>query len=193
MADLVRRYGRIVTARQCRGRRCGRSPGWIVVHAVGPVWRGGGAGKRSCWPARVARRWTSPLARAPALSPSRRSRPGSMAIRSTSLPASRSRPPLPGSRAPGALDRIAFVLFSDASLQAFERAQRAESQVTAAGAAVLSRRTLNPDPARAAAAAGAGPATGIEVIELLVGMQARSRPTPTSDCGRGSKASTRSS
>ena len=112
---------------QCRGRRCGRSPGTrIVIHAVGPVWRGGGAGEAEL------------LASAYRTSLDLAAREGARSIAFPSISTGIYGYPVDLARrrrardrrclargAPDALDRIAFVLFSDASLQAFERAQRA--------------------------------------------------------------------
>jgi hypothetical protein len=68
-----------------------RLPAKHVIHAVGPVWNGGGAGEAellaSCY---RARRSILPLRMAWPRSPSRRSRPGSFASRPNLRPALRS-------------------------------------------------------------------------------------------------------
>ena len=37
-----------------------RLPARHVIHTVGPVWEGGGAGEEACWPTRMPIRWRSP-------------------------------------------------------------------------------------------------------------------------------------
>jgi O-acetyl-ADP-ribose deacetylase (regulator of RNase III) len=128
MADLVRRYG---PDRHCPTGSAvvgdaGDLPARIVVHAVGPVWRGGGAGEAEL------------LASAYRTSLDLAARDGARSIAFPSISTGIYGYPVDLAAGvaletaaawveehPGALDRIAFVLFSDASLQAFERAQRA--------------------------------------------------------------------
>lgn len=125
MADLERRYG--------SGRHCptgsavvsdaGNLPATIVIHAVGPIWRGGSAGE----PELLANAYRSSLDLA-----------ASEGCRTVALPSISTgiySYPLDAAATiaigtveawiadnPDALDEVTFVLFSEETLAAFERA-----------------------------------------------------------------------
>ncbi len=125
MADLERRYG--------RGRHCptgsavvsdaGELPARVVIHAVGPIWRGGSAGE----PELLAGAYRTSLDLA-----------ASEDCRTVALPSIStgiySYPVADAARValgtvdgwilehPDALDEVTFVLFSRETLEAFERA-----------------------------------------------------------------------
>ena len=128
MADLERRYG--------RGRHCptgsavvsvaGRLPARIVVHAVGPIWRGGSAGE----PDLLASAYRT------SLDVAAREHARSVAFPSIStgiygypveLAAAVALRTVAGWIAdhPDALDTVTFVLFSTDTLDAFQRASDA--------------------------------------------------------------------
>ena len=128
MADLDRRYGR---PRHCPTGSAvvsdaGDLPARIVVHAVGPVWRGGGAGEAES----LANAYRTSLDRAmaegchtvamPSISTGIYSYPvdeaAAIAIRTVEDWIAQH---------PDALESITFVLFSAATLAAFERAREA--------------------------------------------------------------------
>lgn len=125
MADLVARYG---PDRHCPPggavvSTAGRLPARFVIHAVGPVWRGGGEGE----PERLAavHRAALDIALAegcrtvtfPAISTGVYGYPVELAA-SVAIPA------VAGWLAehPGGLDAVTFVLFSRPSFEAYERA-----------------------------------------------------------------------
>jgi hypothetical protein len=94
-----------------------RLPAKHVIHAVGPVWHGGGtAARRNCWhPAIAPRLILLPRTGLPR-SPSRQSRPGFIAFRRTSrpgLPSAWSR--LRSLPSPRGITRVVFCCFSQAS------------------------------------------------------------------------------
>ncbi len=125
MADLERRYG--------KGRHCptgsavvsdaGNLPATVVIHAVGPIWRGGSAGE----PELLASAYRSSLDLA-----------ASEGCRTIALPSISTgiySYPVDAAAAiaigtvdawiadnPDALDEVMFVLFSAETLEAFERA-----------------------------------------------------------------------
>ena len=86
MADLERRYGPRPPLpdgqcrRQCGRRSCRRA---VVIHAVGPIWRGGAAGEAELLASAYRTSLDSRRGRGRGASRSRRSRPASTAIRST--------------------------------------------------------------------------------------------------------------
>lgn len=125
MADLERRYG---TGRHCPtgsavASAAGNLPATIVIHAVGPIWRGGSAGE----PALLASAYRSSLDLA-----------ASEGCRTVALPSISTgiySYPLGAAATiavgtvdawiadnPDALDQVTFVLFSGETLEAFERA-----------------------------------------------------------------------
>jgi O-acetyl-ADP-ribose deacetylase len=128
MADLERRYG--------RGRRCptggavvsdaGRLPARIVIHAVGPVWRGGSAGEAEL----LASAYRTSLDAAahegartvafPSISTGIYGYPVDLAA-----PVALETVDAWIAEHPDALDSVTFVLFSTDTLEAFERASRA--------------------------------------------------------------------
>jgi O-acetyl-ADP-ribose deacetylase (regulator of RNase III) len=128
MADLERRYG--------RGRHCptgsavisdaGDLPTRIVIHAVGPVWRGGGAGEAEL------------LASAYRTSLDLAADEGCRTVAFPSISTGAYGYPVDQAAAvalqtvdawiaehPDALDSVTFVLFSSDTLDAFERASKA--------------------------------------------------------------------
>jgi O-acetyl-ADP-ribose deacetylase len=128
MADLDRRYGR---PRHCPTGSAvvsdaGELPARIVIHAVGPVWRGGGAGEAES----LASAYRTSLDRAmgegcrtvamPSISTGIYSYPvdeaAAIAIRTVEDWIAEH---------PDVLESITFVLFSAATLAAFERAREA--------------------------------------------------------------------
>ena len=125
MADLERRYG--------AGRHCptgsavvsdaGNLPATIVIHAVGPIWRGGSAGE----PELLASAYRSSLDLA--------AREGCRTVALPSISTGIYSYPLDEAATiaigtvdawiadnPDALDEVTFVLFSRETLEAFERA-----------------------------------------------------------------------
>ena len=95
-----------------------RLPAKHVIHAVGPVWHGGGSNEdallASCYRDRArarGRRTSSPR------SPSRRSRPASMRFRPTARRASRSARSRPNCRKHPSITRVVFCCFSAQSAQ----------------------------------------------------------------------------
>ncbi len=129
MADLQQRYG--------RGRHCptgsavvstaGDLPASVVIHAVGPVWRGGTAGE----PEALASAYRTSLDLA--------LQEGCRSVALPSISTGAYGYPLDAAAAialgtvdawvaahPGALDTVTFVLFSVATLQTFERARAAD-------------------------------------------------------------------
>jgi O-acetyl-ADP-ribose deacetylase len=125
MADLEHRYG---TNRYCPTgsavvSTAGALPATIVIHAVGPVWRGGSAGE----PQRLASAYRTALDLA--------AREGCRSIALPSISTGIYAYPVDAAAAialatvdewiagnPDALDTVTFVLFSGATLEAFERA-----------------------------------------------------------------------
>ena len=91
-----------------------------VIHTVGPVWHGGSTASRSCSRRATAARSKSQPSSAAGRSRSRRSRPASTGIRSSSPRRSPS-PPCAMRRARRA---VRFVLFSDGHLDVFARDRR---------------------------------------------------------------------
>jgi O-acetyl-ADP-ribose deacetylase len=128
MADLDRRYGR---PRHCPTGSAvvsdaGDLPARIVIHAVGPVWRGGSAGE----PELLASAYRTSLDRAMA--------EGCLTVAMPSVSTGIYSYPVDDAAAiairtvedwiaehPDALESITFVLFSAATLAAFERARGA--------------------------------------------------------------------
>jgi O-acetyl-ADP-ribose deacetylase len=128
MADLVRRYG---PERHCPTGSAvvsdaGQLPARIVIHAVGPVWRGGAAGEAAS------------LASAYRTSLDLAAREGARSVAFPSISTGIYGYPTDLAAAialqtvdewvaehPDALDTVTFVLFSDDSLDAFERVSRA--------------------------------------------------------------------
>jgi len=125
MADLERRYG--------AGRHCptgsavvsdaGELPATVVIHAVGPIWRGGSAGE----PELLASAYRSSLDLA--------AREGCRTVALPSISTGIYSYPLDAAATiairtveawiadnPDALDEVTFVLFSGETLAAFERA-----------------------------------------------------------------------
>lgn len=128
MADLERRYGR---DRHCPtgsavASDAGQLPARIVIHAVGPIWRGGSAGEHEL----LASAYRTSLDRAaqegcrsvafPSISTGIYGYPvdeaARVALRAVSAWIADH---------PDALDAVTFVLFSDDTLAAFERAAAA--------------------------------------------------------------------
>lgn len=125
MADLERRYG---TGRHCPTGSAvvsdaGNLPATVVIHAVGPIWRGGSAGE----PELLASAYRSSLD----LAASEGCRTVALPSISTGIYAY----PLDAAATiaigtvdawiadnPDALDEVTFVLFSGETLEAFERA-----------------------------------------------------------------------
>jgi O-acetyl-ADP-ribose deacetylase (regulator of RNase III) len=127
MADLERRYG---PERYCPTgtgvvSAAGDLPARIVIHAVGPVWRGGGAGEAGL----LASTYRTSLALA--------AREGARSVAFPSISTGVYGYPVDLAAGvalqavdawiaehPDALERVTFVLYSAASLEAFERASR---------------------------------------------------------------------
>jgi O-acetyl-ADP-ribose deacetylase (regulator of RNase III) len=125
MADLERRYG---GARHCPTGRAvvsvaGNLPATIVIHAVGPIWRGGAAGE----PEALASAYRTSLDLA--------AREGCLTVALPSISTGIYSYPVEAAATiaigtvdawiadhPDALDGVTFVLFSGDTLEAFERA-----------------------------------------------------------------------
>lgn len=125
MADLERRYGR---DRHCPtgsavASAAGNLPATVVIHAVGPIWRGGSAGEAEL------------LASAYRTSLDLAAREGCRTIALPSISTGVYSYPLDAAASiavrtvdawmldnPDALDEVTFVLFSRETLEAFERA-----------------------------------------------------------------------
>jgi O-acetyl-ADP-ribose deacetylase (regulator of RNase III) len=125
MADLERRYG---SGRQCPTGSAvvsiaGSLPASVVIHAVGPVWRGGSAGEADL------------LASAYRTSLDLAAREGCRTVALPSISTGIYGYPLDAAATiaiqtveawiadhPGSLDDVTFVLFSADALEAFERA-----------------------------------------------------------------------
>lgn len=127
MADLERRYGpdRHCPTGSAVVSAAGDLPARIVIHAVGPVWRGGDSGE------------SQELASAYRASLDHAAREGCRTVAFPSISTGiygypvdlAARVALGAVDAwiaqhPGALDEVTFVLFSTATLEAFERAPR---------------------------------------------------------------------
>ena len=128
MADLERRYG--------RGRHCptggavasdaGQLPARIVIHAVGPVWRGGSAGEAELLASAyrtsldVAAEEGARTVAFPSISTGIYGYPVDLAA-----PVALQTVDAWIAEHPDALDSVTFVLFSSDTLEAFERASRA--------------------------------------------------------------------
>jgi O-acetyl-ADP-ribose deacetylase (regulator of RNase III) len=125
MADLERRYGpdRHCPTGSAVVSAAGDLPARVVIHAVGPVWRGGGAGEAGHLAS--AYRTSLDLARAegartvsiPAISCGIYGYPIDEAA---AIAVSTVRTWLDDE--PGSVEEVTFVLFSEATLAAFERA-----------------------------------------------------------------------
>jgi len=127
MADLERRYG---PRRHCPTGSAvvsvaGRLPARIVIHAVGPVWRGGSAGE----PELLASAYRTSLDLAAEEAAATVSFP-SISTGIYGYPVELAAPVALGTvdawiaRHPGAVESVTFVLFSAETLGAFERARR---------------------------------------------------------------------
>ena len=127
MADLIRRYGpdRHCPTGSAVVSDAGALPARIVVHAVGPIWRGGGAGE------------AEQLASAYRTSLDLVAREGARSVAFPSISTGIFGYPVDLAAGvalqavdawvaehPDALDTVTFVLFSTESLEAFERASR---------------------------------------------------------------------
>jgi O-acetyl-ADP-ribose deacetylase (regulator of RNase III) len=128
MADLQRRYGK---DRQCPTGSAvvsdaGDLPARVVIHAVGPIWRGGSAGE----PQSLASAYRTSLDLAAA--------EGCRTVALPSISTGIYSYPVDAAATialatvdewiaanPDALDEVTFVLFSRETLQAFERARKA--------------------------------------------------------------------
>ena len=104
-------------------------PSRWVLHAVGPVWRGGGTASRSCSPAPIGPAWSWPMSSARAASPSRPSAWASTATRRT--PALRVAVTTVAEHLRGStsVELVRFVLFSE---DTYERFAGALAELTAA-------------------------------------------------------------
>jgi O-acetyl-ADP-ribose deacetylase len=127
MADLERRYGsgRYCPTGSAVASTAGKLPATIVIHAVGPVWRGGSSGE----PESLASAYRTSLDLA--------AREGCHSVALPSISTGVYGYPIDQAATvalqtvdhwlaehPDALDTITFVLFSADSLEAFERAGR---------------------------------------------------------------------